>query len=136
MLHASFNADCSRLACGYTNGYSVYNCDPPKEMFTHKTSPDPNGVGIISGLYKSNIFALVGGGPNPRYPPNKLVLWDDSTQKMSREMDFASPVTGVQLTNDLMFVTTIDTCYIYKLWELNLIEKVTMYSGAPILSVV
>jgi len=28
-------------------------------------------------IHKTNIFAMVGGGKIPRYPKNKLMIWDD-----------------------------------------------------------
>lgn len=51
-------------------------------------------------LNKSNIFALVGGGINPKYIPNKLILWDDHQTKVISELRFSSDVKGVRLKKD------------------------------------
>ena len=125
MLHVSFNQDSTCFACGTDQGFAVYNCDPPTERFSRieKESIQPNGIGIVEMLFRSNIFALVGGGDHPKYAKNMLMIWDDFQGKCIAELEFKSQVTGVRLRRDMILVTIIDKAYIYNFTDLHMINS-------------
>ena len=37
---------------------------------------------------KTNIMAFVGGGDSPKWPTNKVILWDDFKEKIIGELSF------------------------------------------------
>ena len=45
------------------------------------------GIGKIEMLYRQNIMALVGGGANPKWPKNKVIMWDDLQVEMFEELN-------------------------------------------------
>ena len=86
-----------------------------KEVFTlyNNALVLDGGIAIIEMLYKSNVLALVGGGKNPKYTPNKVIIWDDYQSKVLNEFKFTSSVKNVKLKKDKIIVVCDQRIYVY-----------------------
>ena len=58
------------------------------------------GIVIAEMLYRTNMLFLVGGGMNPKFPPNKVVVWDDNQQKCLGEMSYKTCILAVKVRYD------------------------------------
>ncbi|OQE40157.1 hypothetical protein PENCOP_c006G02556 [Penicillium coprophilum] len=109
-LSATFNHDNSCFSVGLDTGFCVYNANPCEL----KVLRDFNaGIGVAEMLGQSNYLAIVGGGKNPKFPQNKLVIWDDAKQKAAITLEFRTSVLGVRLSKSKIVAVLLNSVHVF-----------------------
>lgn len=114
------------MAAGVSNGFRIYNCDPYKETFKREFS---GSIGMVEMLFRCNILAIVGGGNEPAFNKNKVILWDDNQSAPIGELTFKSEVKAVKLRRDKIVVVLDKYVYVYNFDKLERIRKFETYKN-------
>ncbi|KAI3741817.1 hypothetical protein L1987_59495 [Smallanthus sonchifolius] len=128
LFHVSFNQDNGCFASGINQGFRIYNCDPFREIFLRDFETG-GGIGIVEMLFRCNIIALVGGGPQPQYPLNKVMIWDDHQGRCIGELSFRSEVRGVRLRRDRIIVFLEQKIFVYNFTDLKLLQQIETFGN-------
>jgi len=109
-LSAAFNHDASCFSVALDTGFCVFNSNPCEL----RVSRDFNaGIGLTEMLGRYNFLALVGGGRRPKYPQNKVIVWDDAKQKAVITLDFGTAVLRVRLSKSRIIVVLQNSVHVY-----------------------
>lgn len=127
VLSVRFNQDYGCFSCGTNNGFRIFNCDPFQETFRREF--DVGGIGQVEMLFRCNILALAGGGRNPKYPPNKVMIWDDHQSRCIGELSFRSEVQSMRLRRDRVVVVLEHKIYVYNFADLKLLHQIETISN-------
>ncbi|RKP15307.1 WD40-repeat-containing domain protein, partial [Piptocephalis cylindrospora] len=116
-LCTSFNQDHTLFAAGLQDGFRIYASDPLalKKRKVFPANLGGGGIGLVEMLWRTNYLALVGGGKEPRWPPNKVIIWDDAKGRGIIELEFRSEVKAVRLRRDRIVVALTTRVFIYSL---------------------
>ena len=121
ILIANFNQDGSCFAVGTETGFKVFNSYPYRDNFERNLD---GGIGIVEMLERCNIMALVGGGKNPKFTTNKVIIWDDHLSKVVSELRFTSIVRNVKLKKDKLIVVCDNKIYVFDLLNFQNIDTI------------
>mmetsp|Transcript_13523 Transcript_13523/g.47029 ORF Transcript_13523/g.47029 Transcript_13523/m.47029 type:complete len:384 (-) Transcript_13523:1317-2468(-) len=126
VLFVGFNQDQSCFAVGFSDGFKIFNCNPFKETISRKLDC---GIRYIEMLFRCNILALVGTQEDGKFPPNKVIIWDDQRRKDIGELSFRHEVKAVRLRRDKVVVILEFKVLVYKFSDLSPILEVDTVSN-------
>lgn len=117
VLHVSFNQDQGCFSIAHEKGFLVYNTNPIDLRVCRNfasTNGAGTGIGLISMLHRTNYLAMVGGGRSPKFPSNKVIIWDDLKKRPSLNLSFMNPVLNVLLSRIRIIVVLLSQVIVYE----------------------
>ncbi|KAM3138590.1 hypothetical protein pb186bvf_009342 [Paramecium bursaria] len=124
ILYANFNQDNSNNVKQIQAMFCVGTDSGFRAIFQRDLK---GGIGIVEMLYRTNILALVGGGVQPKYPDNKVMIWDDHQVKCIAELSFRGVIKNVKLRQDRIVVVQDTKIYVYNFTDLKLLDQIETY---------
>ncbi|KAJ3561751.1 hypothetical protein NPX13_g8824 [Xylaria arbuscula] len=109
-LSIAFNDDSSRFAVGLDSGFCIFQASKCQVQTARVFNA---GLGLVHMMGNANFLALVGVGRSPKFPQNKVIIWDDSKGKVAFEIAALTAVRGVQITKTRVVVVQQNSVRLY-----------------------
>ncbi|KAL7621513.1 Phosphatidylinositol 3,5-bisphosphate-binding protein [Parahypoxylon ruwenzoriense] len=109
-LSVTFNNDASRFVVGLDSGFCIFLSNSCQIQTARVFNA---GLGLVQMMGNANYLALVGGGRSPKFPQNKVIIWDDSKGKIALEIATLTAVRGVQISKTRVVVVPQNSVRVY-----------------------
>ena len=133
----AFNQDDSCFSVATDEGFKIFNTFPLQNKLIQQFDEyqdKSRGIGRTRMLNRSNYIALVGGGNDPRYPSNRLIIWDDLVGKESIKLNFMSSVKDIYLSRCFIVVKLESKISVYSFGKnpIKLMDDIEIPLGSSI----
>ena len=119
--YIGFNYDSSYFCLGTDTGFKVYQTNPFNLVISKTFN---GGIGIVKILDKTNLFCLVGGGKNPCFSPNVLIIWNDLKDEITNEYRCNCFIINCYIKQKCIFIICSDNILIINTKTMELIENI------------
>ncbi|KAI0068949.1 hypothetical protein BV25DRAFT_1817874 [Artomyces pyxidatus] len=93
LFDVRFDADSQIFTTATPAGFAVYRSCPLELLKKREVSGGT--LAAVVPLHSSSLLFLLGGGRSPRYPPNKVIFWDEAAGQEIAELEFREKVRGL-----------------------------------------
>ncbi|KAI0774384.1 WD40-repeat-containing domain protein [Fomes fomentarius] len=93
IFDARFDPESRIFTTSTPAGFAIYRTWPLQLI--RKREITGGTLSFVVPLHTSSLLFLVGGGRSPRYPPNKVILWNDALAQEVAELEFREKVRGL-----------------------------------------
>ncbi|KAF1922789.1 WD repeat domain phosphoinositide-interacting protein 4 [Didymella exigua CBS 183.55] len=111
-LSASFNADNSCFSVALESGFRVFSSKSGDQKIAREIG---GGLGQAEMLGTTRYIALVGGGKAPKFPQNKVQIFNDSTQSVSTSLELSAPIQRIRLSQTHIIIALLHSVRIYRM---------------------
>ena len=119
ILYINFNQDGTCIAVGTETGFKIINISPFLDLYYKDLN---GGIGIIEMLYKTNILALVGGGKNPKFKLNELIIQDEEKDAQICKITTKYKILNTKIRENKIYIANKSQILVFDFNTLNLIE--------------
>ncbi|KAG9244634.1 WD40-repeat-containing domain protein [Calycina marina] len=109
-LSACFNQDATCFAVGLNTGFCIFNSEPCQLRVTRDFKA---GIAHVAMLGKANYIAIIGGGTHPKFPPNRITIWDDAKQRPVITIPVLSTIRSVRLSRSFIVIALHNSIHVY-----------------------
>lgn len=104
LLYANFNDDSSVLYIGTTKGFKLIDTHPFKDSLLNSifniNKANFGGISIIEPVGKTGFIAVVGSHMNKINDNTKVIIWDHTSKRTSREFCFKTQIKHLKIKSE------------------------------------